>query len=460
MKEIPFIPFYKTIRNIPQAVKNPIPIFEKAIANNGDIVGINVVGGEQIVVTNNADYIKHVLQKNNKNYTKSDVQLKGLKQYVGSGLLTTDGAYWLRQRRLIQPGFHRKRLSALVGLMNEEIEDFLNGEFKTETDKEKPFDMSWAMTRLTFKIVAKSLFSTSLSDEELEEVGEIVAEVQKYFVRKVRQPYLVWWFKLIGKEKYYDDLATGSDVILFKVIDERLKTDEKFDDLLDMLKEVRYEDTGEGMTKQQLRDESLILFVAGHETSANGLTWMWYLLSKHPEVLQKVRAEAERVLGDKKDINFEDLMQLTYCRQVVQETLRLYPPAWAVDRLALGDDDLNGYQVKKGQIFLLFIYGVHRNPAYWENPNVFNPDRFHPDHFTSVQKKAYFPFGGGPRLCIGNNFALMEMQLILAQMARRFDFKLQANQDIDLQPLVTLRARNGILFESSERKVVELGEVK
>ena len=210
-----------------------------------------------------------------------------------------------------------------------------------------------------------------------------------------------------------------------------------------MLLDVRYEDTGEPMTDRQLLDESKIIFVAGHETTANALAWTWYLLSRHPEVVVRIREELERVTGGNNP-GFDDLHRLEYTASVIEESMRLYPPAWITDRQANEADEVGDLKIPKDAIVVPFIYGVHRSERLWEDPEAFNPDRFAKEEKSRMPAYSYMPFGGGPRLCIGNSFAMMEMQMILATILRRFDIELVPDQTIEAQPLVTLRPRYGI----------------
>lgn len=438
------------LSNIRKMTQNPIPIFYRNIEKYGDFFNLGMLG-KTVFVLNQPAYLQHVLKKNHRNYTKTDIQTEKLAKYIGKGLLTSEGDYWLRQRRLIQPGFHRAKLAGLANIILEEI----NGsyaEFDAYCESGETFDICDIMMHTTFKIVARSLFGAEISEEELNRIGEVIITTQKHFVRKIRQPFITPWLHLSGQEAAITKLVNDSDDIIFNAIEKRKSIGGEHNDLLDMLLSTRYEDTGKGMTEKQLRDEILILFVAGHETTANAMSWIMYLLDQHPEINAKVLAEVNKLLEGKTELAFEDVKGLSYTKQVINEAMRLYPPAWATDRLALGDDEIGGYPIKKGDSLFLFIYGVHHHPDYWPNPEQFNPDRFAPGNLSPEQKNAYLPFGGGPRLCIGNNFALMEMQLLVAKLVKRYQFKVLPNQVIEAQPLVTLRPRYGIKVKAAFRK--------
>ena len=264
----------------------------------------------------------------------------------------------------------------------------------------------------------------------------------------VHQPYMIPWTFLNGRRRrFWQDLGRF-DNTLQEMIGERRKMEQRPPDLLTMLLEAQDEETGEGMSDRQLRDEAITIFAAGHETSANGLAWTLYLLAQHPEMLRKVKAEVQRVLGDGLP-QFEDLRNLSYTRQVVEEGMRLYPPAWAIGREAVETDEILGQTIPAKSILFLSIYALHRHPQLWTDPNRFDPDRFAPEQAKERSRWHYLPFGAGPRMCIGNNFALMEMQLLLALLVRQFNFTVAPGFTAELQPLITLKPKHGILLELS-----------
>jgi len=440
--KLPHVPRSHSIMNALKFVKNPIPIIMESVRDYGDTFSFYMGGVQRAILSTNPDFNQHVLQKNNKNYQKSFVQTDLFARYVGNGLLTSTGDYWLRQRRLIQPGFHRKKIANLTDIINPVIENYFKG---LDIKEGKSIDIYVSMMELTFTIIAKSLFSTSVNEKDVNILSENISTVQKFLVKQIRQPYLNWWFNLSGQVKKHLEITSVSDQIIWDIINDRKKTKESYDDLLDMLLASRYSDTGEGMTEKQLVDESVILFVAGHETTANAMAWISYLLSKNPKVVEKLRQEYKEHLAGKMP-GFEDLKNLTYTKNVINEAMRLYPPAWITDRVALEDDEINGIEIPKGTMVMSFIYGAHRDPQYWTEPNKFIPERFDAENIKQKPSFSYFPFGGGPRLCIGNNFSMMEMQLILAYVIPHYDFELIPNQEIITQPLVTLRPKNGILL--------------
>jgi len=261
---------------------------------------------------------------------------------------------------------------------------------------------------------------------------------------------LVPWFYLTGKSKRQFKLSQESRAIILRIIQERRASGKSHNDLLDMLLATRYEDTNEGMTDKQLLDESLILFVAGHETSANALAWAFYLLCKNPDATEKIRAEYKQVVGNRK-VEFSDFPKLKYTTQVIQETMRIYPPAWITDRLANEPDDIKDYHIPKDRMFAIYIYGLHHSKKYWKKPEKFLPERFEKENMKGKPAFAYMPFGGGPRLCIGNNFAMMEMQLVILELLKRYNFELMKNQKIEAMPYVTLQPKYGIQIKLEKR---------
>lgn len=440
----------RAIRNSLRFVSDPISVLDEQISRLGPTFFTYIGGVYKGLLTTEPELIQHVLQKHHRIYRRSPMHFDKLSHFVGYGLLTSEGDYWLRQRRLIQPGFHRSRLAALTGIMQGVIDQFLE-QFDRELEKNNTsIDLYPRMMELAFRIVARSLFSANLKEDELQRLSNIITALQEFIILQIRQPYLNWWFNLSGQLQRHEALAREFDEIVLSVIHQRRLRGEVHDDLLQMLLDSRYEDTGEGMTDRQLLEESAILFVAGHETTANALSWTWHLLSRHPEAVAKARAEIDRVLGGRKP-TFEDLPQLEYITQIIEESLRLYPPAWITDRIATEDDHFEGLHIPKGVVVITYFYGVHRSERLWENPHQFDPERFNKDNKKLHTPYAYLPFGGGPRLCIGNSFAIMEMQLVLTAMLQRYDFTPAPDQVATPQALITLRPRYGVRMEVKAR---------
>ena len=438
----PLVPRWISIRNALRMVQNPIPILSENVEMYGKSYTFHIGGMQKGIVTIEPEFIQHILQKNHRNYRKSEMQTHILGHYVGKGLLTSDGAFWLRQRRLIQPAFHRERLDRIMSIMIEEIDDFLSTQWTGSSTK----DIYSEMHRLAFRIVAKALFSADISDDVLLTLSQQITEIQHFVTRRIRQPYLHYWFKVSGKMQSHDRLADGARRILLNIIQERKTQDVQSNDLLDLLLGSRYEDTGEPMDERQVLDESLIIFVAGHETTANALTWILYLLTQHPGWTEAIRDE-----HDTEPTGLMDVMRRSATRQVIEEAMRLYPPAWIIDRLPNTADEILGFRYPKDTFLIQYIYGVHRDPDLWPDPERFDPERFGEEGKKQHVPYSYLPFGGGPRLCIGNQFAVMEMILALGQIVKRYDLTL-VGEHPEMRPMVTLRPKGKVMMRVEKRQ--------
>lgn len=411
--------------------RNPIPFHTRYFNQFGDSISLKIGVSKHIILSRDNEVAQYILQKNQKNYHKSKFQSVYLSKYLGKGLLTVDGDFWLKQRRLIQPAFHKQKMNQLVENMNKtivsELEDLV---------EEKPIDVFPVMSQLAFNVVAKSLFQLSISDEKLNRIRFIIEEVQNFLIKEIRLPHKSWWFSLTGQVKKHLELAEENNRIIQDIVEQRMASEEEINDLLNMLLETRYEDTGEGMSVKQLVDEIKILFIAGHETTANALTFTLYLLGNNPDVQHRVFDEITKIQSETDDIA-EQLQKMTYTNAVLNESMRLYPPAWITDRQNVTDDTLVGYQIKKETLIGVSFYELHRNPKYWENPDDFNPERF-----LGEQKKQsmpyFYPFGAGPRMCIGSGFAVYEMCLTISQIVKKYVIK-SSNDTVQFNPLITLK---------------------
>ncbi|UFH56432.1 cytochrome P450 [Spirosoma sp. KNUC1025] len=405
------------------------------------MVHLRIGGRHQYLVFSPEDS-KHVLQENHRNYGRSPA-FQVLKIFLGNGLLTSEGDFWRRQRRLAQPAFHRQKLAALMQTMVAETANWLD-ELK-QADRQKSVNVSQAFMDVTMRIVCKTLFGSDVATQldglslALDTLNYMANE---RLVSPIRFP-LSW--PTPGNRRFRR-AGVLVDTFIYGLIHQRRQNlNDSGDDLLSMLLSTEDEETGERMSDLQLRDECVTLFAAGHETTAVSMAWTLDLLAQHPDVLARLRQESQQVLGDAKIPAPELFRSLTYTLQVVQESLRLYPPAWIMSRLALGDDHIGPYTIPAGATALVCPYLLHRDPASWSEPERFDPDRFAPGgEKEQLHSYAYLPFGGGPRLCIGNQFALMEMQILLAMLVRDFDIQPVQNPPVKPQPLITLRPNRPI----------------
>ena len=406
-------------------VKNPIGTMEESMARFGGTYSVNL-GRLRLIATQDPAFIEYVLKTNHRNYNKSVILTEQLGRFLGKGLLTSNGEFWLRQRRLIQPGFHVSKLHALYSIMKRTIDEFI-----PEIPEGKAVDVYPFMNKLAFQIVINTLFNVKIEDEKRNALSSFISDTQDFVIKDVRQPYNSWWFRLSGEVDRDLKRAEGAREIIRSMIRQRKESGERMDDLLDMLLDARYEDNGEPMHEEQMIDEILVLLIAGHETTANALSFALYLLADHPDELIKLRATTVTLDIDK-------IVKSRELAAVINETMRLYPPAWIADRVSLHDDAFDNYTFPKDTIIVLFYYGLHRNEKYWENPLEFRPDRFLNEIIEKDKPKAFFPFGSGPRLCIGNNFAMAEMAIFLQAFITQFDLT-PTGRVPQIKPLVTLR---------------------
>ena len=418
---------------------NPVQVLSRYTEVFGNTFRFYLGGIKEAIVTTDPAVIQHVLKTNAENYQKSEIQVKRMGHFLGKGLLTTHGEAWRTQRRLIQKGFDRKQLEALSAIMQDSLAESLR-DFDRQV-RVGPVDIYPHLMKMTFAMVARSLFGAKLKDEDIDLVSHTICTVQEFIVRQTLQPYLNPWFEVSGELRRHEDMRTRADGILLEYIRER-RHQAPGHDLLQTLMDARYSD-GEGMSDELVLSESMQLLVAGHETSSNALSWLLYLLSSHPDCLERVRQEFDSVLGDG-PLSFGDVPKLEFATQVIQEALRLYPPFWMVDRMAVADDRAGDIAIPRGSTVIVFVYGAHHAPRSWQSPESFDPERF-----TKAKEKlqtpfTYLPFGGGPRGCIGGHYAMLQILMILSQLLRTYDFELIPGQMIEARPMVILRPKHGI----------------
>ncbi|MDQ4122474.1 MAG: cytochrome P450 [Acidobacteriota bacterium] len=418
--------------------------FLTAAARLGDVSRFRL-GNQPMFFVNHPDLIRDVLVTNAAKFHKGRA-LQRMKRVLGQGLLTSEGEFHLRQRRLAQPTFHRQRIAGYAASMVEYGER-VSGEWRDG----ETYDISEEMMRLTLYIVAKTLFGANV-ENEADEIGDAMTTLIGAF-NYLLLPFSELLEKLpLPIAKRFNKAKETIDRVIYKIISERRQTGEDRGDLLSMLLLAQDEDDGGRMTDEQVRDECLTLFLAGHETTANALTWTWYLLSQNPEVEQRFYEEINRVLPGKLLPTFEDYANLNYVEAVLAESMRLYPPAWAIGRLAIENHKLNNFPVEKGALVLLSPYAMQRDGRFWNDPETFHPERWANISVKEAsQKFVYFPFGGGVRRCIGEQFAWTEGVLLLATIARKWRLRLLPEQKIALNPLVTLRPKYGMKMTAFQR---------
>ena len=433
---------------------NPVQVLSKYTKLRGETFRFYFGGVREAIVTTNPAVIQHVLKTNAENYHKSEIQMKRMGHFLGKGLLTTHGEAWRTQRRLIQKGFERKQLEILSSIMQDSLADSLR-DFDRQV-RTGPVDIYPQLMRITFGMVARSLFGARLKDEDIDVISWTISTVQEFMVRQTIQPYLNPWFAVSGELRRHEQMRTRADGILFDYI-RRRRREAPGHDLLQILMDARYSD-GEGMSDELVLSESMQLLVAGHETSSNALSWLLYLLSSRPDCLERLRQEFDSVLGGA-PMSYSDVPKFEFAIQVIQEALRLYPPFWMVDRMALQDDRVGHLEIPRGSTVVVFIYGVHHSPQYWENPESFDPERFTKANEKLHTPFTHLPFGAGPRGCIGGNYATLQILMILSTLLRKYDLRLAPGQTIEARPMVILRPRDGIRMTFTEAITRDAGKL-
>jgi len=416
--------------------RDPLTFLARLAREYGDVVCFKA-GPQSIYFLNHPDHVRDVLVTHNARFKKGRA-LQRAKRLLGEGLLTSEGDFWRRQRRLAQPAFHRQRIASYARVMVEYAE-----QTSARWRDGQTLDISSEMIRLTLAVVGKTLFDAEV-ESDADEVGAALTEVMNLF------GYLLFPFaELLEKlplppQRRFQRARAKLDAVIYRIIGERRRSGEDRGDLLStLLHAVDEEGDRTGMTDEQVRDEVMTLFLAGHETTANALTWAFYLLAQNPEAESRLHEELGAVLEGGRPPTADDYAALRYTEMVVSETMRLYPPAWAVGRLSLEDHEVGGYLIPRGSLVLVSQYVMHRDPRFFPDPERFDPERWTHEARSARPQFSYFPFGGGPRRCIGEGFAWTEAVLILATLARRWRLRLIPGRAVEARARITLRPGKG-----------------
>ena len=428
--------------------KHPLRLFLDAHARHGETVRFRMGPAINVLSLTNPEHVKHVLVDAAGKYHKG-AGLDRARPILGEGLLTSEGSFWMRQRRLAQPAFHKDRVAGFAQTMVAATQEMLS---RWEAREGQPFDVNGEMMKLALTIVARTLFSTDVAGDA-EQVGRALTVAMEEVNRRMLTYFVLPDFVPTQRNRAFREAIATLDAIIFRFIGERRAGKTRGDDLLSMLLEAKDADSGEQMNDRQLRDEVMTLFLAGHETTANALSWLWYALSRSPEVEARVHAELDQVLADRVP-TADDVQRLRYLGWTLQETMRLHPPAWILARQPLEEDVIDGIGVPPSRFLFVMMcpFLIHRNPRLWPEPDRFDPERFSPENVSRRPKLAYLPFGAGQRMCIGNSFALLEATLVAALVARRYRLELVPGQNIEPEPLITLRPSEGIQTLARRRK--------
>ncbi len=423
-------------------MRDPLQFVTDMFEQYGDFV-IQWIGTFPLIFTRDPDVIHDVLVTHAASFHKSPDyrdENRGLARFLGQGLLTSEGELWRRQRKLIQPAMHPRRIEAyadtMVTLTRQTIANWQDGAV---------LDINRQMMQLTLKIIARTMFSTDVT-REVNTISHALDFFQTanntvdIFPDWVPTPLHMRWPKVMNE----------FNTIIHQIIQHRRNTGaENFNDLLSMLL-LAVDENGVGMSDKQLRDEVATIMLAGHETTANAMNWTLYLLAKHPEVEARLHEEVDRVLGGR-PATLADFEALSYTEMIIKESMRLYPPAWGIGREIIEDVTIQGHMLPKGGQVSIPIWSLHRHPDYWDEPEQFNPDRFSPENEKRINKRVYLPFGNGARICIGNHFALMEARLLLATIAQQYRLRLNDGQQVKPEPMITLRPKGGLPMRIERR---------
>jgi cytochrome P450 len=429
--------------HLPAFRRDRLGFLTEVARHHGDCVALRL-GPRRIWLLSHPDLIEEVLVTKNRHFTKH-FALRSARPSLGNGLLTSEGEFWRQQRRLAQPAFHRDRIAAYGAIMVDAAErmlgDWADGQNRDAQDE---------MMRLTLQVVAKCLFDADVSGDAAEASAAMETVLRSFTARVnhlIKFPIAV----PTPSNVRFARARRRLDRIIFEVIARRRASGEDRGDLLSMLLHARDEGDGRRMTDRQLRDEAMTLFMAGHETTANTLAWSWYLLALHPDAEARLHAELDEVLGDRPP-TVDDLPRLRYADAVITESLRVYPTVWLIGREAASSCDLGPYRVPKGMTMWMSQWVLHRDPRFFDDPESFRPERWDDDLARRLPHYAYFPFGGGPRVCIGNSFAQMEAVLLLAAIARRYRLTLAPGAHVRAIPTMTLRPDGGVPVVLSRRR--------
>lgn len=426
--------------------RDPLGTFRRLRREHGDVVLLPLRHRAFYLVTHPAQ-VARVLQRNADHYGKSTRTYAKIRSFLGDGLVTSEGAAWARQRRLVQPAFHGHRIREFAGLVADLASEAMES-WEARARRGEPVEPGTEMTRLTLRIVGRAFFGTEVGGGS-EEIGRAITVALEHTTRMAEGLLDLGALPTPGRRRFRSALRK-LDGLVSDLVEETRRRPGADRHFLSLLLDAGDETTGEGLTDREVRDQVLTLLLAGHETTATALTWTCYLLSRNAAEQERLGEEARGVL-DGRPAGYGDLRSLPYTRAVLQEALRLFPPLWLLERRALVEDVLGGVTVPEGATIALCPYLTHRHPDFWEDPDRFDPDRFLPGASGNKGPYAYFPFGGGPRACVGGGFAMMEAQLILATLASRFRLRPGSEREVKPRPGITLRPGGPIPLRLQER---------
>ncbi|MCB8937395.1 MAG: cytochrome P450 [Ardenticatenaceae bacterium] len=432
---------------IPEIQGNPLAFLQRNAAEHGDFIHYPL-GLWEVFQLNHPDLIEHVLVTNQRNYSKNTVQYNTLAKITGRGLLTSDGRFWRRQRRMIQPAFHRQKVLGWGKTMTNAAQNMLAG-WENAAQSSQPLDIDEEMMSVTLNIVGEALLGLDLQ-EDASQLTHAVLTMLDYVVYRSQQLVALPLMVPTPRNRRVRQGLHLLDNLIDQAIRDHEQGQANPDTILSQMITAVDRETNERMSRDELRDEVITLLVAGHETAASGLTWLFYLLSQNPAVEAELLAEIDGVLNGRPPTT-DDLPSLPTVQRVIAEALRLYPPAWVITRRAVAADTLGGAQIPANALIIMSPYTMQRHPAFWENPDQFDPNHFTPEAEQAHPRYAYFPFGGGARLCIGDQFAKVEMGLVVTAVLQKYRLQLLPNHPVVADPLVTIRPKHGLMMNLERR---------
>ncbi|MES2571015.1 MAG: cytochrome P450 [Verrucomicrobiota bacterium] len=433
--------------------RDPIKWMGKWLAEYDDIFTITAPIGRATVV-GRPEWARQVLADRYSRYQEKSQSYIVLRLLMGNGLVTSSGEFWRGQRKLAQPAFHRRRLDSIFGMMAE-LTLGCAKKFSGYAASGDAVDVAPVLSHLTLDIISRAMFSTDV-DTGASDVSSHIATLNEYALRLLRQPWLFLLPRRLPTPLNHREIHAGLKLekIVMDIISQRRRGDAEHDDLLALLLSACDEETGRGMSDEQLRDEVMTIFVAGHETTANAMCWLMHLVSQHPEIEEKLMAEIDAAWAADA-LSSGSIALFPYTRQVVEESLRLYPTIWSVGRRCGEADEIGGFRIPSGMNVIVPIFHFHWSERYWSEPQRFDPERFSPERRPAAEPMIYFPFGAGPRSCIGNHFAMQELVIMTAIFYRYFQFRPEPGFVVEADPLITLRPKQGVRLKMTARRPLE-----
>lgn len=428
------------VGSLPRLIADPLSFMEQAQREQGDIFSMDL-GFTQVIGLCHPRYVHHVLVEHAHKYSKGGPMWDSMRTFMGNALPMSEGAFWKRQRRMIQPSFHHQRVSLMTDTMVEAIDECLL-EWDLAALEGKPFDVSVALSRVTMTVLVRTLFGSGMDKEDAEKVAQAFSFILEYFIAGMVTHSLPEWMPVPGRQRYRESIKM-IDEIMTRLIERGREQSSGEDNLLSLLLQAVDGESGERMTNAQLRDEALGFFIAGYDTTAAGMTWVLHALTQHPEVTDKVRVELDAVVGTRRP-GFADLMRMPYTRNVLQEALRIHSPSVWLPRLSVVEDEIDGYRIPPGVMMVIFTRLIHRHPGIWDDPLTFDPDRFTPERSEGRHKLAWLPFGSGQRQCIAKEFSLLEGMLIMARIVSRYELSAVPGRVPQERVSTNLRTKDGM----------------